>query len=130
MSEPAINPESILDSVKKVLQVQFDYDVFDLDIMMHINSVFFTLNQLGIGPVGGYQISGSDETWDAFIGDDPMLNSVKSYMYMRVRMMFDPPSNSFTQTALTEQIKEYEWRLNNYREGKIWPSQIVVVVPE
>jgi len=126
----AFNPDSILDSIKKPLQVQFDYDVFDHDIMMHINSVFFTLGQLGIGPEGGYQISDADDTWDAFLGDDPMLNSVKSYMYLRVRMLFDPPSNSFTQTAMKEQIQELEWRLNNYREGKIWPSQIVVVVPE
>jgi hypothetical protein len=123
-----IDPNSILDSVKKVLQVPFDYDVFDLDITMHINSVFFTLNQLGIGPEDGYQIEGSEETWDAFLADDPLLNSVKTYVYLRVKMLFDPPPNSFSQTAMKEQIQELEWRLNVHRENTYTSTQMTPVV--
>lgn len=120
----AINPDSILDSVKKVLQVPFDYDVYDLDIMMHINSVFFTLQQLGIGPADGFQIEDADTTWENFLGVDPMLNVVKSYTALRVKLIFDPPPNSFTQTALKEQISEYEWRINVYREGLVYAVPI------
>lgn len=108
---------SILDSVKKVLGLDAGYAVFDPDIVMHINSVFFTLNQLGVGPADGYAITGSEETWDAFLGADPRLNAVKSYTYLRVRLMFDLPANSFTTTAIQEQVKEYEWRLNAYAEN-------------
>jgi len=127
VTEPTINPDSILDSVKKVLQVPFDYDVFDLDIMMHINSVFNTLHQLGIGPVEGYQITDAEDTWDAFLGTDPLLNSVKTYVTLRVRMIFDPPPNSFTQTAIKEAIQELEWRMSVHREGVVYPTQVTVV---
>lgn len=111
---------SILDSTKKVLGLSFDYDVFDLDLMMHINSVFSTLNQLGIGPVGGFMIEDATTTWDAFLSDDSRLNSVKTYIYLRVRMLFDPPQTAYLVTALKEQIQELEWRLNVYREGTAW----------
>lgn len=111
---------SILDSVKKVLGVDFDYDVFDLDLTMHINSVFSTLNQLGIGPVNGFMIEDDTVTWDAFLGDDSRLNNVKTYIYLRVRMLFDPPQTAYLVTALKEHIQELEWRLNVYREGTAW----------
>lgn len=104
--------DSILNSTKKVLGVDADYDVFDLDILMHINSVFPTLTQLGIGPVNGFMIEDADATWWDFLGDNPNLNSVKTYVYLRVRLLFDPPSTSFVITAMQEQIKELEWRLN------------------
>lgn len=128
MTEPAgLDPNSILDSTKKALQLQYDYDVFDMDIMMHINSVFATLNQLGIGPAEGYQIADSGDKWDAFIGTDPNLNPVKTYVFLRVRMLFDPPQNSFLVTAIKEQLQELEWRLSAYREGSIQPT---VTVPD
>lgn len=114
-STPTVIP-SILDSTKKAIGLGAEYDVFDSDITMHINSVFFTLNQLGVGPAEGFQITGSDETWDAFLGDDPRMNAVKSYMYLRVRLLFDPPPTSFTQEALKQQAQEYEWRLNLHAE--------------
>lgn len=125
----AFNPNSILDSTKKVLSVGFDYDVFDSDIIMHINSVFSTLHQLGIGPVEGFMIEDDQAEWDAFLEDSIALNSIKSYVYLRVRMLFDPPPNSFTQSAMKEQIQELEWRLNVYREGTAWVDPTVVVTP-
>lgn len=107
---------SILDDTKKALGLEADYDVFDLDIIMHINSVFSTLEQLGIGPDGGFAITDSSAQWDTFLAGDPRLNSVKSYMFLKVSLMFDPPSTSYLITARQEQAKEFEWRLSTYRE--------------
>jgi len=109
--------DSILDSTKKTLGLEADYDVFDPDIVMHINSVIFTLTQLGIGPDGGFAITGPDETWNAFLGDDLRFNAVKSYVYLRVRRLFDPPAASFVLEAMNQQIQELEWRLNVLAEG-------------
>lgn len=114
MTEPI---ESILDGTKKAVGLGAEYDVYDADILMHINSVFFTLNQLGVGPAAGYAISGPEETWSSYLGDDPNLAAVRSYTFLRVRMLFDPPPHSFTQQAMFDQIKEYEWRLNVYAEN-------------
>lgn len=115
--------DSILDSVKKNLGIEADYTVFDSDILMHINSVFSTLNQLGIGPLGGFMIEDSAANWVDFLDDDPRLNSVKTYMYLRVRVLFDPPATSFHLTALHQQIMELEWRINAMREDLLWPLQ-------
>lgn len=104
--------ESILDSVKKVLGISAEYDVFDQDIMMHINSAFATLHQIGIGPDIQFTISGEDETWGEFTCPDTVKPMVPSYIYMKVRMAFDPPASSFTQNAFKDQISEYEWRMN------------------
>jgi hypothetical protein len=120
--------ESILTSTKKILGIAEDYTAFDTDIMIHINSVFSVLNQLGIGPVEGFMIEDAAATWDAFIGDDPRLNSVKTYVYLRVRVLFDPPATSFHINALQDEIKELEWRLNVKREDEEWvdPNPVVV----
>ena len=112
--------ESILNSVKKTLNLAEDFTSFDADVILHINSVLSTLNQLGIGPEEGYMIEGSDETWVTFFGSDPRLNNVKSYIYLRVRMLFDPPTTGYHTQAMQEQIKEMEWRINVYREGTEW----------
>lgn len=108
---------SILDSIKKVLGLSPDYEVFDEDVILHINSVLATLNQLGVGPEYGFRIDGKDETWYDFMGDDPNLSSVKSYIYLKVRLLFDPPQNSNITNAMNEQLKEFEWRINVYREN-------------
>ena len=108
--------DSILNSTKKALDVPEDYDVFDGSIIMHINSVFSTLNQLGVGPVGGYAIEGSTPTWTQYLEEKANLNFVKSYMYLRVRYLFDPPATSFMFTAMKEQMAELEWRINAERE--------------
>jgi hypothetical protein len=103
---------SILISTKKILGMEADYKDFDLDIVTHINSVFSTLTQLGVGPVDGFMIKDETPEWAAFIGDNKLLNPVKTYAYLRVRLLFDPPTTSYLITALTEQVKELEWRLN------------------
>lgn len=107
----------ILDGVKKNLGLGVDYDVFDYDIITHINSVFFTLNQIGIGPAGFFVEDGV-ALWSAFLENDTNLNVVKTYMYLRVRLLFDPPATSFAITAMKEQISEFEWRLQVYAESK------------
>ena len=110
--------ESILNSVKKILGIAPDYDAFDTDIIIHINSVFSTLTQLGIGPDEGFMVEGPEAEWGDFLLDDMRLNSVKTYVYLKVRVLFDPPTSGFVLTALQEQSKELEWRLNVYREGR------------
>lgn len=112
--------DSILTSTKKMLGIAEDYTAFDVDILMHINTVFSTLNQLGIGPEAGYMIEDATPTWDAFLGDDLRKNSVKTYVYLSVRLLFDPPQTSFHIQAMRDQQKELEWRLNVVRETTEW----------
>lgn len=105
--------ESILTSIKKMLGIEADYDHFDHDIISHINSTFNALNQLGVGPEEGYMISSDKETWDDFLGEFVRnLAMIKSYVYLKVRMIFDPPSSSIVANAFSESIKEYESRIN------------------
>ena len=111
--------ESILTSIKKLLGITEEYTHFDADIIMHINSVFFTLNQLGVGPEEGFRIEDDSAVWSDFIDDDAKnYESVKSYIYQRVRLMFDPPSNSTVMESMNRMIHEFEWRLNLTAESK------------
>lgn len=110
---------SILNDTKKVLGLEADYDAFDLDILMHINSVFTVLEQLGIGPAGGFAIEDATAEWDAFLAGDPRLNSVKTFVFLRVRLLFDPPSTSYLITASEKQAEELAWRLSTYRETQV-----------
>lgn len=103
---------SILTSVKKVLGIEEDYEVFDQDIIMHINTTFAVLTQLGVGPQEGFMIEDKEREWSDFIGDDPRLNMVRTYVYEKVRLLFDPPTSSFALQALQDSAKELEWRLN------------------
>jgi len=111
---------SILTSTKKILGIAEDYTVFDLDIITHINSAFSTLTQLGVGPPEGFMITDATEVWDDFVANDFQYNPVKSYVFLRVRQLFDPPSTSYLIAAVEKQIQELEWRLNVYREGLDW----------
>lgn len=105
--------ESILISIKALLGPDADYEVFDQDIVIFINSAIATLTQLGVGPSEGFEITGSDETWSDYLGDDMRrINQVKTYLYMKVKMAFDPPSSSFVQSAFEKSCEEFEWRLN------------------
>lgn len=113
-------PDSILNGTKKILGIDESYLVFDPDIILHINSVFSTLNQLGIGPDAGFAIEDATPVWSEFIATDKCLNSVKTYVYLKVRILFDPPTTSFLLDAFNKQIQELEWRLNAYREGTAW----------
>lgn len=112
--------DSILTSTKKILGIQEEYTHFDLDIIVHINSTFFTLNQLGIGPVEGFMIEDATTEWGDFLGGNTRLNAVKTYVYLRVRLLFDPPASSYVLTAMDAQVKEFEWRLNVDRELYAW----------
>lgn len=106
--------ESILTSVKKLLGITEEYTQFDSDIIMHINSTFVILTQLGVGPSNGFFIEDDTSTWDEFIpADDLRFNTLKTYMYMRVKLMFDPPLSSAVMASMERQIAEFEWRLNS-----------------
>lgn len=104
--------ESVLTSIKKLLGIAEDYTHFDPDIIMHINAVFMTLNQLGVGPDTPAIIYGTAETWESTLGDIQNLEAVKSYVYLKVRMLFDPPSGSSVLEAMNRQASELEWRLS------------------
>lgn len=104
--------DSILRSIKGLLGPDDDYNVFDQDIIIFINAAFSTLTQLGLGPSNGFRITGYNETWQDFLGDASDLESVKTYIFMKVKMVFDPPTSSFVLSAYQEACKEYEWRLN------------------
>jgi len=104
--------ESILTSVKKMLGIAEDYEHFDDDIVMHINSVFLILYQLGVGPDTGFTISNKYANWSSFTDNEILLEAVKSYMYLKVRMLFDPPTSGSVMEAMKSLISEYEWRLN------------------
>jgi hypothetical protein len=109
--------DSILESTKKALGLVPEYKVFDSDIVMHINTALGTLCQLGVGPSEGFMIEDDSATWDTFLGTDLRLNQAKSYVYLRARLLFDPPGTSFVLDAMKQQIQELEWRLNVQAEG-------------
>jgi hypothetical protein len=104
--------ENILDSIKKLMGIDETDITFDQELIMHINSVFMVLNQLGVGPVDGFKIYSNEETWSDFIINRLDMESIKSYVYLKVRLLFDPPQNSFLVESINKQIQEYEWRLN------------------
>lgn len=104
--------DSILTSIKKLLGIAEEYENFDSDLIMHINSVFMVLNQLGVGPSEGFSITDKTETWEDFTQNNLMIQSVKSYVYLKVRLLFDPPSSSAVMESINRQISELEWRLN------------------
>jgi hypothetical protein len=124
--------DSILDGTKKALNLAPDYTPFDQDIIMHINSVFSTLNQLGVGPELGFMIEDNGALWSDFLGGDLRLNNVKTYVYLRVRMLFDPPTIGYLVDAMKEQAKELEWRINAQRESVAWidPEPVILVIEE
>jgi hypothetical protein len=113
MGEPAVAvKDSILQSTKKLLGLPAEEDAFDLDIITHINSAFATLFQAGVGPLTPYEITDANDLWDAFIQNKAQINDVKTYVYLKVRLVFDPPANSFTITPVEKQLEELIWRLN------------------
>jgi hypothetical protein len=108
---------SILLSTKKVLGLNSEYTPFDLDIITHINAAFSILTQLGIGPTTGFAIEDETSKWQDFLStNEILLNLSKTYMYLKVRALFDPPTTSHHMIALKELTAEYEWRINQLRE--------------
>ena len=103
---------SILTSIKKLLGVAEDYVEFDEDIMTHINSVFLNLTQLGVGPEEGFMIEDDTAVWEDFIDNSIQLQAVKTYVYLKVKLLFDPPLSSSVTESINRMIAELEWRLN------------------
>ena len=102
---------SILNSIKKRLGIMPEYEHFDDDIIMDINTVFTTLNQLGVGPSEGFHIENQDAEWTDFVNDMSKLEFVKTYVYLKVKLLFDPPQSSFVIEAIKSQLSELEWRI-------------------
>lgn len=115
MTEP-----SILNSIKKVLQIPEEYTEYDLDVLMHINSVLGDITDIGIGPVNGFHITGPNETWVDFIGDENRYYGVRTLVFLKVRLLFDPPQNSVGIGAMERQISEFMTRLSLRREATDW----------
>jgi len=111
--------ESILTETKQVLGIAEDVTVFDQDVRMHINAAFGTLNQLGLGPEGGFEVVDETQTWADFLVTDLKLSPVKTYVHLRVKLLFDPPANSWTINSMEKQIEQLEWRLNVVREDQL-----------
>lgn len=104
--------ESILISIKKLLGITEDCEHFDTDIIIHINSVFINLTQLGVGPSDGFRIKDKTTTWNEFISNDRDLDSIKTYIYLKVKLIFDPPLSSVVMESMNRIINEFEWRIN------------------
>lgn len=114
--------ESILSTIKKLLGVTDDYDYFDQDLLIHINSTLMSLSQIGVCPSQDFYTLDKDTTWSEYLGYDYQENidfgSIKSYIYLKVKLLFDPPQNSFTIEAINKMITEMEWRIYIVSENK------------
>ena len=110
--------ESILQSIRKLIGPDETYTYYDTDLIIHINSVLAVLTQLGVGPGEGFFIQDESATWNDFLGNDPKLEMVKSYVYMKVKLIFDPPSSSAVIDSMNRSISEFEWRVNIASEEK------------
>lgn len=108
--------DSILTSIKKMLGIMEEYEHFDADLIMHINSVLMALTQIGVGPSEGFIIEDKTATWYDFIPSSPNYEAVKTYMYMRVKILFDPPASSVVMESMNRMISEFEWRLYSTAE--------------
>lgn len=124
--------ESILLSTKKVLGLAPEDTSFDLDVITHINSTFSNLHDLGLGPVDGFMIEDEEAVWADVVTNIRILSQVKTYVYLKVRLVFDPPTTSYVLNAMKDQIAEHEWRLSAVREATAWvdPTPPVVMADE
>lgn len=111
--------DSILTSIKKMLGISEDYTQFDADLIMHINSVFLNLAQLGVWPASGFSIEDETTEWTDFINNNAQLQAVKSYIYLKVKLLFDPPLSSAVIESTNRMIAELEWRLNVAAESDV-----------
>jgi hypothetical protein len=112
------NKKSILNSVKLGLDIIPENDEYDQVVMMHINSVIAKLDQLGVDQFGPFEVEDETAKWSDFLGEDKLLNMVKSYVVLQVRLLFDPPTTSFLLDAFNKMSQEMEWRINVQTEGK------------
>ena len=111
--------DSILTSIKKLLGMDADYTAFDTDVIIHINTALAILCQLGVGPEKGFRIRADSATWQDFVGEDTRLDDVKDYVYLKVKLLFDPPSSSAAIQSTESLISEIEWRLNVTAEMEV-----------
>jgi hypothetical protein len=111
--------DSILISTKKILNIDESYNAFDLDILTHMNMVFSTLNQIGVGPTIPVMVEDNTAVWSELDFPPEQLAMIKTYVFLKVRLLFDPPGTSFVIEAMNKQISELEWRLNFFREVAI-----------
>ena len=123
MANGTVLEEKILSSIKKLLGLNDGVTVFDTDIVIHINTVFANLTQMGVGPQNeegkniGFKISTGNEVWGDFTSNDILIENVKTYVYIKVKMVFDPPTSSALIDAYNAQAKELEWRLYTQEGG-------------
>lgn len=103
--------DSILLTIKKLIGMDADYNAFDVDIIVAINGSFMILNQLGVGPDTPFMITGADESWEDFSDGMNQIELVKNYIYLRTKLLFDPPSTGVLHEAIERQISEFEFRL-------------------
>ena len=108
------NMDSILTSIKKLLGIATDDTSFDMDIIIHINSVLLSLQQIGVGPTAGFYIEDDKATWLEFVSDRFLSEIIKSYVYIKVRLVFDPPARPTILGALQASADEYEWRITQH----------------
>ena len=106
------NPNSILSSIKKMLPIPEELEHFDVDIIIHINTALMVLTQLGVGPAKGFSIVDKTAVWTDFVPDIERLEAIKTYVYLKVKLVFDPPQSAAAIESLNKQISEYEWRIN------------------
>lgn len=110
--------DSILQSTKKYLGIDIACDSFDMDVMLHINSAFAVLYQIGVDSAKNARVEDASVTWvDIFANDEELLRLIKDYVFLRVRVIFDPPTSSFVLEAINKQIAEFEWRIKIEAEG-------------
>lgn len=107
-----MNKSSILNSIKKLLGIDAENTDFDTDVMIHINTALMTLNQLGVGPPNGFMIDDALDSWTDFVNDTTRIESIKTYVYLKVKLVFDPPTSSAVIDSYKETIRELEWRIN------------------
>jgi hypothetical protein len=119
--------KSILSSIKKLLGMTDEYTAFDVDIIIHINTVLSILGDLGFGPTSGFQISDNTQLWTDYIPENPTTNKAKTYVYLKVRMMFDPPTNSSVVDSINRAITELEWRLANPTDPISLTTEVPIV---
>ena len=110
--------DSILTSVKKIIGISEEDESFDTDLIMHINSVLMILNQLGVGPEDGFSITDKSAVWTDVIGDNKFIEAVKTFVGLKVRLIFDPPTSSAVLDSINKTISELEWRINAMVENK------------
>ena len=110
--------DSILTSVKKIIGISEEDESFDTDLIMHINSVLMILNQLGVGPEDGFSITDKSAVWTDVIGDNKLIEATKTFVGLKVRLIFDPPTSSAVLDSINKTISELEWRINVMIENK------------